>query len=94
MWDLTILVPDHCLSFYFDRKAAILSKSHNPQDIKRKKRLAMPRTISNIHNSNSSPFCLFRAIWLEKNVYISINSVSRNLGTSFLPPALKMFQQK
>ena len=28
--------------------------------------------------------------WLEKKNYTSINSMSMNLGTSFLPPALNM----
>ena len=27
MWDLIVSVPDHCLSFYFSRKASALSKS-------------------------------------------------------------------
>ena len=28
--------------------------------------------------------------WLEKKFYTSINSMSKNLGTIFLPPAPKM----
>ena len=29
--------------------------------------------------------------WLEKTLYTSINSMSSNLGTIFLPPAPKMY---
>ena len=29
--------------------------------------------------------------WLEKKFYTSINSMSRNLGTIFLPPAHRMY---
>ena len=31
--------------------------------------------------------------WLEKKFYILINSMSRNLGTTFLPPAPKMYNK-
>ena len=32
--------------------------------------------------------------WLEKTIYTSINSMSRNLGTIFLPLAPKMFNNE
>ena len=45
-----------------------------------------------INNSNSSWLCLFQAIWLAgKKFYTSANSMSRNLGTIFLPQVPKMY---
>ena len=38
------------------------------------------------NNSNSSSYTYFAQFdWLEKKLYTSINSISRNLGTIFLP---------
>ena len=45
-----------------------------------------------LYNSNSSSIYYFAQFdWLDKKFYTSINSISRNLGTIFLLPAPKMY---
>ena len=46
------------------------------------------------YNPTSHHYAYFKQFdWLEKKFYTSINSMSRNLGTIFLPLAPKMYNK-